>query len=196
MTLLSFSNLYWDYIVIWQPHSQVLQYNFIGWKLNNFKFNLERREGNTEHNSPMKVDLIKIFPSTNQNSKLSKFWRHQNAEICGVCVVLCVRLRCVCVVCQAEVCLCDWFDWIWLTCMLLQRGGGKSDGRQAGSQSRGSGGSAGCHGRPGELLLSPIEDVSPSVEAAEQESMSRIQVGRHRELSRPGGCRFVSKAKK
>ena len=156
----------------------------------------ERREGNTEHNSPMKVDLIKIFPSTNQNSKLSKFWRHQNAEICGVCVVLCVRLRCVCVVCQAEVCLCDWFDWIWLTCMLLQRGGGKSDGRQAGSQSRGSGGSAGCHGRPGELLLSPIEDVSPSVEAAEQESMSRIQVGRHRELSRPGGCRFVSKAKK
>ena len=63
--------------------------------------------------------------------------------------------------------------------MLVQRGGGKSEGRQAGSQSRGTGGSAGCHGRPGELLLSPIEDVSPSLEAAEQESMSRIQVGGH-----------------
>ena len=60
--------------------------------------------------------------------------------------------------------------------MLMQRGS-KSESRQAGSQCRGSGGSAGCHGRPGDLLLSPIEDVSPSLEAAEQESMSRIQVG-------------------
>ena len=69
-----------------------------------------------------------------------------------------------------------------VTCLLVQRGS-KSEGRQQPSQSRGSGGSAGCHGRPGDLLLSPIEDVSPSVEAAEQESMSRIQVGRDRELS-------------
>ena len=59
----------------------------------------------------------------------------------------------------------------------MQRGSSKTDGRQPPSQTRGSGGSAGCHGRPGDLLLSPIEDVSPSVEAAEQESMSRIQVG-------------------
>ena len=60
---------------------------------------------------------------------------------------------------------------------MLQRGS-KSEGRQPGSQARGTGGSAVCHGRPGDLLLSPIEDVSPSLEAAEQESMSRIQVGR------------------
>ena len=50
-------------------------------------------------------------------------------------------------------------------------------GKSSGSQTRGSGGGGGCHGRPGELILSPIEDVSSSLEAAEQESMSRIQVG-------------------
>ena len=79
--------------------------------------------------------------------------------------------------------MCQWFVWLQLTCVLMQQRGTKSEGRQAGSQTRGPGGSAGSHGRPGDLLLSPIEDVSPSVEAAEQESMSRIQVGRDRELS-------------
>lgn len=52
-----------------------------------------------------------------------------------------------------------------------------SQQRSGGCQTRGSGGGGGSHGRPGDLILSPIEDVSPSLEAAEQESMSRIQVG-------------------
>ena len=129
----------------------------------------------------MKVDLKKIFPSTNPNSKLSKFWRHQNGQIWrdNFCVSMFISgVWCVVVCGGVWWCVCDGMDLVWLTSMLMQRGT-KSEGRQAGSQSRGSGGSAGCHGRPGELLLSPIEDVSPSLEAAEQESMSRIQVGRH-----------------
>ena len=58
-----------------------------------------------------------------------------------------------------------------------QQRSGVGCGKSSGCQTRGSAGPAGGHGRPGDLILSPIEDVSPSVEAAEQESMSRIQVG-------------------
>ena len=76
-------------------------------------------------------------------------------------------------------------DCCWLPCYLLQQNDVlllPQNHNQRGKDGRGSGcgKSGGCRGGgPGhnEVILSPIQDVSPSLEAAEQESMHRMQVG-------------------
>ena len=57
------------------------------------------------------------------------------------------------------------------------RGGGCGNGgcNTSGRENRGC--QRGDRGGPSNDILSPIQDVSPSLEAAEQESMNRMQVG-------------------